>query len=176
MSARYKLRVHIGRKSPASLMTEESPAIDPILPDTDPTKGHYLNVVLFPLDFICDSPTMHRVFLPQYSSSDAVTFVIVAPATPCSAILRVGVYYDFPGEASLDATPERYWNHLLQLFLLESSVGQPGSSYPVGDGEIPLRVRLEFSRTSRFVNLDELSQRRISIAITTICRALTDSW
>jgi hypothetical protein len=161
--ARYQLRVQIGRKSPSSLILEETPAIDPILPDTDPAKGHYLHIVLFPLDFRCLSPTMCRVFLPQYSSSGAVLFEIAAPETPGPARLRVGVYYDLPGEVSLETPPPEYWNHLLQLFLLEGTVGLPGNSRM--PGEAPLQVRLEFSRTSRFGNFDELSQRRLSIAI-----------
>ena len=161
--ALYHLRVHIGRKSPASLITEETPGIDQILPDTDPTKGHYLHVVVFPLDFECHSPTMQRVFLPQFSNSEAVVFEVVAPEKPCRAQLRVGVYYDLPGRANPEALPDGYKNHLIQLFLLESGVGLPGTV--PGAGEDALRVRLEFSRTSRFVNLDELSDRRLSIAM-----------
>jgi hypothetical protein len=160
--ADFLLRVQIGRRSPASLLVGEVPSIDPILPTIDPTDGHHLHCVLFAQDFVSRSPQMCRMFLPQFGNSEAAVFAITAPELEGLARLRVGVYYDLPGESS-SSDSSRYHNHLLQMFLLEATVGD--TAVELGDGDVGLSVKLEFSRTTRFSNLDGLSERRISIAI-----------
>lgn len=161
--ANFWLRMQIGRRSPASIVIGENPPIDPLLPNTDPKDGHYLHAALFAQDFTSRSQQMCRVFLPRFGSSEAVFFAISAPTSHGFARFRIGIYYDLPGETEFSDEPSHYRNHLLQMFLLEATVGE--ASIPLSEQETGLGVRLEFSRTSRFANLDQLSERRLSIAI-----------
>ncbi len=151
----YQLHVQIGRKSPATLIIEETPLIDPLLPETDPAQGHYLHIALFPLDFQCFSPTMFRVFLPQYSSTEAVIFDIGAPSAPGPVRLRVGVYYDLPGKVTMDTPAAEYWNHLLQMFLLEGTVALPGS-IPASNDASSCKLDWNSPAPRGSLNLDEL--------------------
>jgi hypothetical protein len=123
---RYHLRVQIGRRSHASLIVGEAPAIDSILPDTDPAKGHHLHIVLFAMDFGTESATMRTVFLPRYGSSEPVLFQVIAPNVSGLVRLRIGVYYDLPGETATSAAPSAYFLQTTDKWQEPYLTGQKG--------------------------------------------------
>ena len=136
-----------------------------------------LHVAAFGLDFGA-RPVMRRLLLPTNGPSEAVTFDVVAPARAGPARLRVAVYYDLPPEAAGQVhDPGAYHNHLVQSFLLASTV-EPARARPrptaqrlARKGERAIaeprgtRVTLEFSRTARFANLDAFRPRLLSLAL-----------
>jgi hypothetical protein len=142
--ARYQLRVHIGNRLPGSLVQGAVPPIDLLLPDPEQADGHWLEIAVQRKEFALLSERVRPAFLPRLGASEPVYFTIRAPREPGPATLRAFLYYR---------------NHLLQSFLLETEVTQfeEFRNYNV------TRVVLEYSRTERFTNLDELQPRAVSI-------------
>jgi hypothetical protein len=144
--APYRLRVHVGGRSPDSLMVGETPPLDPLLPEPEGQPGHTLEVVVFEKDFVLLSPRVQSLYLPPLRGSQPVYFAILAPRRD-TAELRIGLYHK---------------NHLLQSFVLEAKIG--AGEYVSGDAR-QVQVRLNFSRTARFTNLPELAPRDLGIGV-----------
>ena len=144
--ARYRLRVHIGRPADNSLMVGEPPSLDPLLPEPEGEQGHQLEVVVFEKDFTLLSPRVQSLQLPPLRGSQPVYFELKAPQLE-TAELRIGIYHR---------------NHLLQSFILEARLSE--REWEVGQ-EKGVTVRLNFSRTARFANLDQLAPRALSIGV-----------
>jgi len=147
-AARYQLRLHIGNRLVDSIVAGKIPSIDPLLSDPEDARGHELEFLLQPKDFDVLSRRAQRFYLPLAGSSDPVYFTIRAPLQALDAAsLRILLYYR---------------NHIVQSFLLTAEIAEEerGSNSPES-----LKVSLEFTRTKRFTNLDELGPRRLSIAI-----------
>lgn len=142
--AHYQLRVHIGNRLPGSLVEGEVPPIDLLLPCLEQADGHKLEIAVQRKEFALLSGRVQPAFLPRLGASGPVYFTIRAPREPGPATLRVCLYYR---------------NHLLQSFLLEAEVTQ----FEESRNYSTTRVVLEYSRTERFTNLDELQPRAISI-------------
>jgi len=144
--ARYRLRIHIGNRLADSLLMGETPPLDPLLPDPEGEKGHTLEVAVQGKDFQVLSPPVQELYLPLIGGSEPIYFTIRTPAVRGKATARICVYCK---------------NHLLQSFLLGADVAD---SEERGSREA-LGVRLEFSRTARFTNLDDLGARALSINV-----------
>jgi hypothetical protein len=143
--ARYQLRVHIGNPLPGNLMEGLVPAIDLLLPDPDKTDGHELEIAIQRKEFALLSDPVQPAYLPRFGGSEPVYFTILAPREIGPANLRICIYYR---------------NQLLQSFLLKAEIelSQQFMNYPSA------HVVLEYSRTERFTNLDNLRPRAVSIA------------
>ncbi|MGO9118169.1 MAG: hypothetical protein ACLQPD_11230 [Desulfomonilaceae bacterium] len=144
--AYYRLRVHIGRPSPDSLMTSEPPPLDPLLPEPEGEEGHSLEVVVFEKDFTLLSERVQFLQLPPLRGSEPVYFEVLAPQLDTGE-LRIGIYHK---------------NHLLQSFILEAEIG---NGECIAGSKKQVKVRLNFSRTARFTNLHELGPRALSIGV-----------
>jgi hypothetical protein len=160
----YRLRVHIGRRSHTSLIEEDAPPIDPLLPEPEEGRGHVLHVAVYALDFRLaqDSPAMRRVVLPTLGGSAPVTFDVITPDAAGPGRLRIAVYYDLAPGAALERV-EDYRNHLIQSFLLEARVTD--EERRDHDKPAATRVRLEFSRSRRLADLEQLGPRIVSLAV-----------
>jgi hypothetical protein len=141
--AHYQVRVHIGERSPESLLPEPPPPILPLLPHSP--SGHDLEVAIFGKDFAIDGETIQPLFLPANGASEPVYFQIIAPEQPGPAQFRIGIYHQ---------------NHLIQSFVFSGVIG---SSEPASRARA--RFLLEFSRTANFKNLTALAPRRLSIGL-----------
>jgi len=146
--ARYHLLIQIGTPSPASLLKDEPPPLDPLLPDVEPGQGHDLDVVIFPQDFRLEGASTRDVHLPEAGGTAPVEFELSAPDwdEQRQASARIGIYHE---------------NHLVQSFRLASLISSK-RDWAGGEG---VRVELEFSRTRRFQNLDQLRPRAISLGL-----------
>lgn len=141
----YRLRVHIGHPLLHSLIVGDVPEIDPLLPETSRKQGHWLQVAVFSKDFQLRSTTFRRFYLPPLGGSRPIYFEIAAPDEGDSADLRVCVYHK---------------NHLLQSFLMSAQLG-PG----LKASKRQIEIRLEFSQTAKFTNLDQLKPRALSVGV-----------
>jgi hypothetical protein len=156
----YVLTVFIGQPIAASVVAGDVPAIDPLLPPPPDNEGHLLHVAVYPLDFELASPTIQRLILPTFGSSEPVFFSITAPKKEGPARLRIAVYYD--ADLAHGDQPACYHNHLLQSFLLEAEVTDT-QRYR----DEATVVRLEFSRTEGFTQLAKHERRVASLAVNT---------
>lgn len=143
---RYRLRVHIGRPADNSLVIAEPPPLDPLLPAPDGEAWHCLEVVVFEKDFSLLSPRVQALQLLPLRGSAPVYFELTAPQL-AAAELRIGIYHR---------------NHLLQCFILEAQLSEARWQYSEA---LAVTVRLKFSRTARFTNLDQLAPRALSISV-----------
>lgn len=161
--ARYRVRVQVGRPlKELSLLDEEAPPLDPLLPELPEEGSHLLHVALFGLDFEVLSQGLVPLRLPPLGGSDPVSFDVAAPGRIGQAVLRIAVYYDLPaGSAVRKGRDLIYHNHLIQSFLLEAQVEDEER---IAAFEVT-RVRLEFSQTERFANLPSLTPRILSIGL-----------
>jgi hypothetical protein len=141
---RYRVRVRIGRRTAESLMISEPPPLDPLLPAPDDAEGHRLQVVFFSKEFEIVGSAAKPLLLPVFGPSEAVFFELLTPTRNGSARLRVAVYHG---------------NHLLQSFVLNAWIGTRDESHS------PLGFALEFSRTAKFANIEELGPRAVSIGV-----------
>jgi hypothetical protein len=166
----YRVRLHVGHRSPGSIMFGDPPPVDPLLPDTE--DGHRLEVALFGKDFELLSEGVQPLYLPRLGGSEPVYFEIRAPRRASVAEARIGVYYQ---------------NNILQSFLLKANVtpdgegrGEPltvklfvAADEREGDGgrwvetvtDSQVFVHLAFSQTARFANLDEMERRDLSVGV-----------
>lgn len=147
-SARYSLEVAIGHhwRSKDNLLPENLAPIDPILPPPSDEQGHLLQVVLFEDDFEVIGNRVQDIRLPQLSASTVAEFRIRAPAQLGRSGMRVAVYYH---------------DHLVQSFRITAVVGSEERLSP----DEPMDSTIEFSRTRRFTNLEEIKPRAVSIAV-----------
>lgn len=142
----YRLRVHIGRPTDESLMVGKPPPLDPLLPEPEAGAGHELEIVVFEKDFTLLSSRVRLLYLPRLSGSKPVYFELLAPEKD-AAELRIGIYSK---------------NHLLQSFILEARLGE--NEWAAFQGP-QVTVRLNYSRTARFSNLDTLAPRALCIGV-----------
>jgi hypothetical protein len=140
----YQLRIHIGNPLPGSLMQGPVPYIDPLLPDPKQANGHPLEIAVQRKEFELLSQSVKQTFLPRFGAAEPVYFTIRAPRESGTATLRICVYYR---------------NYLLQSFLLQAEITHSEEFR----NEPATRAQLEYSRTERFTNLDDLQARAISI-------------
>lgn len=142
----YRLHVKIGQMSLHSLMQGKVPAIDPLLPDPAAEKGHEIDIVVYPKDFVLKSASLQTIFLPLEGESKVSTFDLVTPQEGKTASLRIGVFHR---------------NVLLQSFILEARMGGwiPFSLNPV------ISVRLDVANSEKFDNLSELKERSLFIGV-----------
>jgi hypothetical protein len=148
--AQYQLLVRIGGTFAQSLLAAEPPAIDPLLPDPPGVRGHELEVVVYPIDFGHSFPATERVVLPRFGASEVAHFSLTAPRADDGRIAnaRIAIYHE---------------NHLVQSFMLHSEVRREEGRSDTSEGG--LRVELEFSRTERFENIQELGPRALSLTV-----------
>ena len=144
--ALYRLRVHVGHRSPESLVTGKPPPLDPLLPPR--RKGHTLDVVVYEKDFSLLTPRVQALHLPDLGGSRPVHFDLRAPADLGPARLRIKVYYQ---------------NQLLQSFLMEAVIDE--RERQVAQPSPALRVDLVYSRTARFTNLKAFKPRALSVGV-----------
>lgn len=159
-ATKYRLRVQIGRRLQISLIRDEAPPLDPLLPEPDGRRGHLLHVAVFAFDFTLVSAPLLPLYLPSLGGSDPVHFNLVTPDKWDTARLRVAVYYDLPPGQD-PAREQDYRNHLLQSFLLEARVDDEESVR----SQLGTQVRLEFSRSSRLNDLEGLPRRVLSLGL-----------
>lgn len=143
-NTRYRIRVHIGQQLHDSLVVDEVPSIDPLLPDPEDRQGYALEVVIVEDDFTLLSPRIQPLHLPLLGGSQPIYFEIRTPERTGSAKARLEIYYQ---------------NNLLQSFLLEAEVAPEEGQ----QAAVQVSVRLLFSRTARFNNLQELPPRPLSL-------------
>ena len=141
-STKYRLLVRIGRHFAKSLLTGEIPSIDPLLPEVKAGEGHTIDVVVYSLDFSVEGSKIKSIYLPPFGGSDIAVFDVIAPEKCGDARLRVALYHR---------------NHLIQMFRLETDILEDEMVSDKG-----LMVKLEFSRTSNFSNIDQLGKRFLS--------------
>lgn len=168
--APLRLRVHIGQRSEGSLLIQEPPALDPLLPPLQQDEYHELQITVFPKDFRLESPNTHTVRLSRLGGTTPVEWDLKAPRpveeppkdfdasqpivnteglgwiVGSYATLRVNVYFR---------------NQLLQSFKLSAVVGgkNPSSDFPA------IFLECDYSQTRRFGHLDKLGSRAISLAL-----------
>jgi len=139
-SQRCRLDVHIGTRSPQTLLAKTPPPIDALLPVlSEEVDGWDLDVVVFPKTFTLQSPPLQKLRLPRVGGTRTVSFFVTTPANENAAELRVELYYG---------------NQLLQSFTLTASLGQAG-----------IEVVCDFSQTFTFKNLDSLSPRDLCLGL-----------
>lgn len=143
---KYQLRIHVGNRLKGSLVVGKRPPLDPLLSDPTDRKGHMLEVAIQPKGFRLLSASVQRFYLPLLGASEPVYFRVRAPSSEGSASFRISIFHQ---------------NHLLQSYLLHAQIADREVTYL---GPQPaLSVRLEYSRTSRFTNLEDLPPRALSI-------------
>ena len=142
----YKLNVTIGQLSPYSLMSGDIPSIDPLLPDPKGAKGHELDVVVYPKDFVLNSPARQQVYLPLLGGTAPLQFQLSAPFDIKFAELRVVVFFQ---------------NNLLQSFLLSAEFEEKLNWHR----EPVVKVVLDLCTTLKFTNLDVLKPRALYLGM-----------
>jgi hypothetical protein len=132
------------------------PSIDPLLPDPENSKGHEIDIVIYPKDFTLLSPSRQTVYLPLLGGTDPVSFYLKTPSEGYIATLRVCIFHK---------------NCLLQAFVLNGHLNEFHSdkkSYndnEVHNDESPLSVRLDLCSSEKFTNLDSLKPRALYIGV-----------
>lgn len=144
--SRYRLRFHVGDAEPGSLFEISPPALDELLGEPPTPKGHELEVAVFALDCQIEGPRAKGLLLPLEGSSEKIHFTVRTPKRTGSARLRVVLYYR---------------NHLLQSFLVRARVDEKETT----NSRRQLRARLEYSRSARFTNLEDLGERKLSLGL-----------
>jgi|APLak6261658528_1056013.scaffolds.fasta_scaffold00271_2 hypothetical protein len=156
----YRIRVQIGDRSPVSIISGDPPSIDILLPPPIHGRNHVLHVALFTDDFDLKSPILQRLELPEAGPSQPLYFDVVTRQVKEQAQARLSIYYDLPPGAD---GSEVHRNHLIQSFILLARVGEK-------EGKLDWRERgveaiLDFSLTERFVDLEVLKPRMLSLAL-----------
>jgi hypothetical protein len=148
-AGRYRLRVQIGRPLPLSIVVGRVPPIDDFLPPPSAEAGHFLTVVLYPLDFTATTATARPLLLPRHGPSQPVFFDFIAPKATGPAKMRVAIYYELPPELlKAPDRVDRYHNQLVQSFVIETTVKEreeEGST--VARVEVTQRCGLESMRS-----------------------------
>ncbi len=147
--AAYKLRVHVGNPMSDSIVSGETPPIDPLLPDPEDARGHRLEVAIQGKAFEVLGERSQGFWLPEFGGSEPVYFEVRAPEHLGPTELRICLYYR---------------NHLVQSYVLSAVVTSAEQQHSDSSVE-RLSVMLEFSRTERFTNLDELRPRALSLGV-----------
>jgi CHAT domain len=143
----YQLRAHVGNRLPDSLVVGPAVPVDPILPQADDTRGHLLEFVVQGKDFTVISDAMQEARLPEFGATEPVYFQIRTPKEVGTKQLRVCLYSK---------------NYLIQSYQLAAEVTETELTR-TDTGPEPLTVKLEFSRTDKFSDLDEFRPRLLSI-------------
>jgi hypothetical protein len=167
--ARYRLRVHIGRREDGSLMVGAAPPLDPLLPSLSRDEEHEIQVIVFGKDFLLHSPAARTVRLPRFGGTAPVHFDVETPAFRPDAQEHEEGKPMRSGEASGSVTEPRaelrfgiyFRNRLLQSFLLHASLGKAMPS----EGAPAVGITCDFTQSARFSNLDELKPRLLSLAV-----------
>jgi|GEM_PF-1159831 len=141
--SQYRINVSIGQSSEFSLMEGVIPSIDPLLPDPENSKGHEIDIVIYPKEFTLLSPSCQTVYLPLLGGTNPVSFYLKAPSEGEIATLRVCIFHK---------------NVLLQAFLLKGRFNE------VQD-ESSLSVKLDLCTSEKFTNLDSLKPRALYIGV-----------
>jgi hypothetical protein len=148
----FRLLLQIGGRFPLSLFETDAapPPLDPLLPDPPDERGHKLEVAVYGQDFTLTTPAVKDLYLPLLGGAGPVEFALRAPMSrePVQAMARIVLYHQ---------------NHVVQAFRVSARIAPEGTA--AYDAEEGLRAELEFSRTARFENLDELRPRRISVGV-----------
>ncbi|MDO9074130.1 MAG: hypothetical protein Q7U73_12785 [Rubrivivax sp.] len=163
-----RLTVHIGQRSRDSLVDDDVPAIDPMLPELAPSESHEIDIVVFPKDFRLDDslPACQTVQLPRFGGTKPVTWNLTAPvlieltpetsASPQEPMMQ-RLHQD--GDEAELRFNIYFRNQLLQSFTLTSTILRErpwrGRS----------RVQCDFSQSSRFGRLDRLGERFATFAL-----------
>jgi hypothetical protein len=148
INERYRLCVYIGHRLENSLLVgEPPPPLDPLLPELEGQQGHTLEVAVFEKEFELLSKRVQTVYLPPLGGTRPLYFELRAPAATGPADLRIMLYHQ---------------NHLLQSFVLTTEIRET-SGYRGNEQEVS--VKLDYSRTERFTNLDELQERALAVSI-----------
>lgn len=163
-----RLTVRIGQRSPDSIVDDDVPAIDPMLPELAANEMHEVDIVVFPKDFsLKDStPACQTVQLPRFGGTMLASWDLAAPV--------LGEHTENGGAGADSALTPRplqdgdeaelrfniyFRNQLLQSFALTSTIHQErawrGRS----------RVRCDFSQTSRFGRLESFAERHATLAL-----------
>lgn len=143
----YLLRVRVGRPGRDSLVRGEVPSLDQILERLAPGEdGHSLEVALFEKAFRTGSPRVQRLFLPRIGESDTLEFSVLAPRRRGRRDLRIAIYHR---------------NHMLQSFRLDADIG----AVTAPSGARRVEVRLDFSRTESFTNIDDFYPRALTVGL-----------
>ena len=163
------LKVHIGQRSEASLLINEPPALDPLLPPLPGESLHEIVLTLFPKDFSLESPATQTVRLSRLGGTAAVEWNLKAPrvvAAPPEAQSpldnSLGVGWITGSQASLRVNAY-FRNQLLQSFKLTAVVGAAPAA--VATGNPAVWMECDFSQTRRFGQLDKVSERSMSLAL-----------
>jgi hypothetical protein len=166
--AQLRLTIHIGQKGQQSLMSEDVPALDPMLPELAPNESHDIDIVVFPKDFtlLQTSPACQTVKLPRFSGSEPSHWNLRAP------VLRA--QQNLPEDASVGPDSTRtleegdeaelrfnvyFKNQLLQSFSVTATVHD--KDYWMGKTS----AVCDFSQTRRFGFLDDLAPRFATLAL-----------
>jgi hypothetical protein len=145
----YQLRVHVGNRLPDSLVVGPTTPVDPILPETNDTRGHLLEIVVQAKEFVLISEPVQAAWLPEFGATEPVYFQIRTPKDVGTKQLRVCLYCK---------------NYLIQTYLLSAAITE-SELRRTEAGVAPLTVRLEFSRTAKFADLDKFRPRALSIGV-----------
>lgn len=143
----YQLRVHVGNRLPDSLVVGPTPPLDPILPETQDTRGHLLEIAVQGKDFDVKSEPTKAVWLPEFGATEPVYFEVRSPNEGGWKQLRVCVYCK---------------NYLIQAYQLCAEITETELKR-TEPGTESLTVKLEFSRTNKFSDLEEFHPRLLSI-------------
>jgi hypothetical protein len=145
--SQYRLLVGIGTPFPVSILATVPPALDPLLPEPEEAQGHRLEIAVYGHDFRVRGRRVRRTYLPLLGGAEPVAFDLEAPTEPMhTARLRVAIYHR---------------NHVVQAFQLETPVALEEG----GESKDGLRATLEFSRTDRFENIDDLRPRALALGL-----------
>lgn len=135
----YRLRIHVGLPTHASLVEGVPTPIARLLPPS--RDGHDLTVAIFPVDFAVSGPRVRALRLPVAGPSEPVSFALIAPARPGPARLRFGIYHQ---------------DHLVQAWRVDADVGPgPGRTVAVQD----------FSRLPDLAGVTSLAPRALSLTL-----------
>jgi hypothetical protein len=147
---RYTLNVGIGIDWPTDLVSDDAPALDPILPPTD-DKSHRLRVAAFSDRVRILSEPSQPLDLPKVGPAGPAQFVVEMPGRVRSARLRVALYYR---------------RHVLQIFDIDL---QLDAAERVVDGTA-VQVTLAFSRLAQIREVERLPARSLAVATNATAR------
>lgn len=140
-SERYELRVQIGRAATWSRVENAEPIDESRLQRLYERDGAHLRVHVFAKGFEIDAADRELLLPPPPAESQAVAFVLRAPATAGRYRIRVGIYHQ---------------NNLLQSVLIRVRVGGAERGRAVS-------AEVEFALSATLTDTERLPERSLNI-------------